>query len=295
MTVHLLIIDPQNDFCVAEEKQGHRGALAVPGAFDDMVRLAAMIDRVSHQISTIHVSLDSHHSIGIERPIWWKRVSDGLPPDPFTVLGIHPDANRIVRIEKIEGHPTPTEEEYTTYLPDFLYRGGPTGTGSFGYLQALVASGRYLHTVWPVHCVIGTWGWCIVPELAEALHRWEVSHFTRVNYVMKGTNPWTEQFSCMRAEVPDPNDVCTQVNDQWIRLLEKGESIAVAGEALSHCVAYTLKDMADLFTSSENVQRIVLLTDATSCVPGYDSFGAALLEDMTHRGMKTSTTTHFLI
>ena len=62
---------------------------------------------------------------------------------------------------------SPTEEEYTTYIPSFLHQGGPTGKGSFGYLEALATKGRYPHVVWPVHCVVGSWGWGLVDELAQ--------------------------------------------------------------------------------------------------------------------------------
>ena len=78
--VHLLIIDPQNDFCdlpLAEQSTdpltiGDKRvpALPVTGADQDMKRLAAFIDRVGNKLSGIHVTLDSHYPIDIAHPTW---------------------------------------------------------------------------------------------------------------------------------------------------------------------------------------------------------------------------------
>jgi nicotinamidase-related amidase len=51
MTVHGLIIDPQEDFC-----NPATGALFVPGAEKDMARLAAMIRRIKGKVDDIHAS-----------------------------------------------------------------------------------------------------------------------------------------------------------------------------------------------------------------------------------------------
>ena len=74
MKLHLLIIDPQNDFC------SPHGSLYVPGAEEDMGRLARLIDRLKNKIADIHVTLDSHRMIDISHPGWW-RDSNGHQPD----------------------------------------------------------------------------------------------------------------------------------------------------------------------------------------------------------------------
>lgn len=296
-SLHLLIVDPQNDFCIADDGKGNKGTLVVPGADNDMTRLAKLIRRLGDRIDDIHVTMDSHQRIGIERPRWWRRVSDGAEPAPFTCLGIHPDGKRIVKYEVGGSNPnafgmSPTEEEYTTRIPSYLHQGGPTGKGSFGYLQALAARGRYPHIVWTVHCVVGTWGWSVVPDLADALGQWENDQFARVNYIVKGNNPWTEHFSGVAAEVPDPNDPNTQINTQLVQTLTSADEIAVTGEALSHCVANTGRDIADTFDKLQAkgcIEKMTLLTDTTSNVGGFDFLGQAFIKDLTARGMRLST------
>jgi len=316
MKIHLFIVDPQCDFCVADsmaktkaalvqagmdsseahrvcDPYGNKGTLVVPGAEDDMGRVATMIKRIGPKFDDITVTLDSHQGVGIERPGWWKRVGDGAAPAPFSILGIHPDGKRIVTLDAANGM-APTEEEYTTHLPSFLHGGGPTGEGTFGYLKALAANGRYPHVVWTVHCVVGTWGWSIVPVLADALLDWEHSEFGRINYVTKGNNPWTEHFSAVKAEVPDPGDPSTQINTNLIQSLEEADIIPVTGEALSHCVANSVRDVGDCFSDPKYVSKLVLLTDASSNVGGFEFLGDAFMQEMLAKGMQTSTTVDFL-
>ena len=300
----VLIVDPQQDFVIADDGHGHKGSLVVPGAYDDMKRVATMIDRLGKKVRKYHVTLDSHQTFGIERPRWWVRVSDGSHVAPFTCLGIHPDGKRIVKVEFPGGVPTPTDEEYTTYVPSYLHNGGPvidpndpTGKkrlGSFGYLQALAKGGKYPHVVWPVHCCVGKWGWSVVEEVADALARWEYNGPARVDYVVKGNNPWTEHFSGVSAEVPDPDDPTTQVNTGLIETMEQADLIALTGEALSHCVCNTVRGIAANFSDPKFVQKLVLLTDASSNVSGFEFLGDAFIKDMKALGMQTSTTIDFL-
>jgi nicotinamidase-related amidase len=301
MNLQLLIVDPQNDFCIADDKKGNKGTLVVPGAEADVHRLSAMIRRLGSKIDDIHVTLDSHRTIGIERPNgWWKRASDGASPAPFTCLGIHPDGKRVVKFAPGGSAPnafnmSPTEEEYVTVIPSFMHSGGPTGKGSFGYLQALAARGKYPHIIWTEHCVIGTWGHNVVPELGGALRDWELQVNGFVDFVTKGSNPFTEHFSAIAAEIPDPKDPATQVNTRLIRNLEEADLILVTGEALSHCVASTIKGVAENFANTSYVSKLVLLTDATSNVGGFEFLGDAFVKELMAKGMRCDTTTGFSV
>jgi len=279
MRIHAIIVDPQNDFC------DPKGTLFVTGGDKDMSRVAQMINRIGPKLDDIHVTLDSHRLIDISHPKWWKRVGDGMPPAPFTILGL--DGKRIVKIDFSGGSPVPTSEEYTTYLPSFLNR-------SREYLKLLADTKRYPHCIWPPHCLIGTWGHNVYPELADALRKWEDAQFAMTDYVTKGSNPWTEHFSGIKAEVPDPSDPTTQVNSGLIKTLEEADIVVVSGEALSHCVANTVRDTGACFSDPKYIEKIVLLTDATSNVPGFDNFGKDFLDEMTKKGMQTNTTTKFL-
>lgn len=260
MKTHLLVIDPQNDFCDPEG-----GALYVPGAEADMARLAALIDRLGGAIDAIHVTLDSHHPIDIAHPVFW-RDTEGNPPAPFT--GIAPDAVR--------------SGEWTTRRPEDRGR-------ALAYLDALAKGGRYPHTIWPTHCLIGSRGHNVEPTLFAALARWEIARHAVVDYVMKGKNPWTEHFSAIRAEVIDPDDPHTQPNTALIEALRGADRVLVAGEAGSHCVANTVRDLADVLGDRAGIERLVLLEDTISPVPGFEGFQKDFVADLTARGMRLST------
>ena len=78
--IHLLIIDPQNDFCDPQN-----GNLYVPGAEQDMLRLATMVDRLRDKLADIHVTLDSHHMVDIAHPVFWRN-SNGENTAPFSQI-----------------------------------------------------------------------------------------------------------------------------------------------------------------------------------------------------------------
>ena len=79
------MIDPQNDFCIANGPGGEKGALVVGGADADMARLAAFINKNEKRIEEIHCTLDSHQSVHIAHPIFWVN-SKGEHPAPFSTI-----------------------------------------------------------------------------------------------------------------------------------------------------------------------------------------------------------------
>jgi nicotinamidase-related amidase len=115
-----------------------------------------------------------------------------------------------------------------------------------------------------------------------------------VDYVTKGSNPWTEHYSAVCADVPDPADPGTQINTRFIQTLTEADVVAIAGEAGSHCLAYTVRDVANSFGDDSYVQRLVLLEDATSPVSGFENLQSDFIREMRGRGMQVTTTRDFL-
>ena len=269
MSLHLLLIDPQNDFC------DPNGSLFVPGADDDMRRAADLVARLGERIDAIHVTLDRHHALDISHPGWWTTAS-GRPPVPFTLI----TADDLAEGRVDTSHPEHRER-------------------SLAYLRALESSGRYPHTIWPEHCLIGDTGGDIFPPLESALSDWERIDARRRRIVEKGSNPFTEHFSAVRAEVPDPTDRGTQTNEGFIAALEPADQILVAGEAGTHCVMNTVADLAESFGSRGTIEKVVWLDDATSPVPdppGTTLFSEALRATRSRlekRGMRSARTSDF--
>ncbi len=263
MNVQLLIIDPQNDFC------SPNGNLFVPGANNDMNRLTKMIKRIGKKLNGINVTLDSHRTVDIAHPIFWID-SNGKNPDPFTIISVDDVKNGVWRAT----------------LPGLQNK-------AMEYVQKLKDNDRYILCIWPEHCIIGSNGHAIYPELSDELLAWEKQNFKLINYVTKGSNIFTEHYSAVKADVEQPDDPSTLLNTPLLDLLSDSDIVAITGEALSHCVANTVSDIADNF-GEENIKKLVLLEDTTSNVPGFENLGEDFVKEMTSRGMKISTSVDFL-
>lgn len=269
LRVHLLVIDPQNDFC---DIPG--AALPVSGANADMERLAKLIDRVGHKLDDIHVTLDSHRPIDIAHPGFWAD-GKGSNPNPFTMISSGDIEAGI----------------WTPSNPSLRDR-------ALAYTRALEAGGKYALIIWPEHCLIGTWGHNVHSKLNEALYRWSKKHFATVDYVTKGSNPFTEHYGALMAEVPDSEDPGTALNTRVLEMLAEADIIGVAGEASSHCVLTTVNQIAENI-GEEHIKKFHLLTDCMSPVapvPGADfpAIASAWLKDMQKRGMTLTTSKDFL-
>ncbi len=270
MRVHLMIIDPQKDFMDDSDS-----SLAVPGANDDMNRVAAMIDRIGHKLEDIHVTLDSHRVIDVGHSGMWRN-KDGELPAPFTMITADDLENEI----------------WTTRHPGLRSR-------MLDYARSLEAAGNYPLMVWPEHCVIGTAGHNVQSNLMEALQRWERRQFANIDFVVKGTNAFTEHYGALMAEVPDPTDPATNLNTAFLDVLSEADLVVIAGEALSHCVKSTVSQIADNI-GEEHIKKFVLLTDCSSPVPkvgdgpDFPAIAESWVKEMQARGMQVSTSVEFL-
>lgn len=261
--VRLLIIDPQNDFCDLPDS-----ALPVPGACNDLLRLASFIDTCKSQIDDIIVSLDSHPTIAIERPAFW-RTPEGNPPAPFTV----------VTAKDVQEHKfVPADEALYDYALE--------------YCTNLQKSGKYTLMLWPAHCVLGTNGHAIFEPLMTQIMNWEHFAIKNSTMILKGMHPLTEQYSAVKAEVPIEDQALTQTNMQLVNALFTSKSqeqinIFVAGEALSHCVKATLEDLLRL--APPNV-KFTLLTDACSPVASFEQVAQNFINELQNNGTQCITT-----
>ena len=264
MRVELLIIDPQRDFHDIPE-----ATLGVPGACEDAKRLSVFIGKHADKLDDIHVSLDTHQRMAIFHPMPWVN-NKGKNPNPFDEI----------------------------LLDDF----GPKGWHAFNptldpifqnYLEQLKVNGRYTLRIWPYHCLVGHSGGNVYEPIAEALGKWESKFFAKVDYVAKGHSSWTEHYSIVQADVPDPNDPTTLLNTRLINTLESADLIFIAGQASSHCLANTGRDIVANF-GADSIKKLVFLTDATSPVPGCESMADEFFRDMKNAGatlMKTTEVT----
>ena len=276
--IQLLIIDPQNDFCDlppswrpldAVTGQTTAPALPVTGAHADMLRLARLIEVGAAGLTGITVTLDSHHRFDIAHPTFWA-TGAGEAVVPFTP---------ITASQVRQGLFVPKDAEM---LPKAL-----------AYLDELERRGRYTLMVWPVHCEIGSWGHNVHVAVKAAYNQWEDRQLAVAQMVFKGSNPWTEHYSAIQAEVPDANDPDTQLNTALIAALDQADLLVIAGEASSHCVKATTEHIVENLPSARP-SKVILLTDCMSPVGGFEAQQQAFLDDMKRRGVVLSTSAQML-
>jgi nicotinamidase/pyrazinamidase len=261
MTNTLLIIDPQFDFC------DKGGALYVPGADEDCARLAGMIRRLDDRLNSIHVTMDTHHLFHVAHPVFWKN-REGKHPEPFTII----TSETIAR-----GEWSASVAQYQNYAVE--------------YVNTLEKTGKYSLCIWPPHCLIGTRGHQIYQPLSEALLEWEKASPGRVvDYTYKGSNVRTEHYSAIRAEVSDAADPSSRTNFALIERLKGADNIAIAGEALSHCVANTVRDLITCIPA----ERLIVLTDVSSNVSGFEKLGTDFTDEVEQIGVRLMTSAEFL-
>ena len=295
----LVIIDPQNSFCKpipqSDQQLLHDGELCIDGAWDDMERLANLIVDLGDNLSDIKVTLDSHQRMHIAHPDWFCDAL-GNQPAPFTFMRA---VNDVIMGSILETNPNGQSTfkelgEFETIKPEMFQK-------TYDYLIQLKDNNRYPHCLWPPHCQIGTSGHNIVTPLYNALDSWCSEYGRTLDILHKGENPWAEHFSAVRAEVVDPNDAKSHLNTVFILSLMEADEILFSGQARSHCVANTVRDIANEFINNgslgqndEFIKKCTLLTDTTSDVQGFEDLGNAFIEEMVARGMKTTTCTELI-
>lgn len=273
----LLIVDPQNDFCdlpqhwrpvAPQTGTALAPSLPVAGAHADMQRLAGWMDRQGGRLDRITVTLDSHQAYDIAHPAFWRQ-RDGAAVAPFTAI-----AAAQVR------------------AGDFVPRDANALPRTLAYLDALQALSRYQLMVWPLHCEIGSWGHGVHADVLSACRRWQEARRQAVRHVFKGMNPWTEHYSALCAEVPDPQDAETGLDTALLAQLRQSDTLVIAGEAGSHCVRATVEHIVEHWGDHG---RIVLLTDCMSPVGGFEQAQADFLQRMRVLGVRCETSDSFAL
>ena len=231
-------IDCQVGFCSPE------GSLFVPGAIDDTVRTLRWLYANLDKLSALHFSLDTHRVFQIFHPAWWTDAK-GEHPAPFTPLS-YADL-RSGRYQPV-AHPRESLE----------------------YVKQLESSGKYSLTIWPFHTLLGGVSHALVPAMMEAAIFHSLTRMHQTHFETKGTHAMTENYSVLSPEVRELNGTPVgSFNSAFFRMLMDYDRVYVFGQAKSHCVLSTLRDIRDEIERSDPklAQKVWILEDAMSPVP----------------------------
>jgi len=151
----------------------------------------------------------------------------------------------------------------------------------------LEKKGRFQLCIWPEHALIGTHGHSINSSVNDALQEWCGVTLNTVQYIMKGTNCLVEMYSAICAEVEIKTDPSTSVDELLIERLNEADKLIICGQALSHCLNYTARDILKYWTKEPS--RLCILIDCSSSVPGFEEDGEKFIRDMKAAGCTMTT------
>jgi nicotinamidase-related amidase len=251
----LMLIDVQNTFCIPDFEL-YVGGRSGRGAVEDNARLCQFIYRNLGDITQITATMDTHKAMQVFHAIFFVD-KDGNHPAPYT--DIH-------AAELREGRWmfNPALSDEFSIAPEYGQQ------MMIHYAETLQKKGKYALTIWPYHAMLGGIGHALVSSVEEALFFHSIARNTQYEIEIKGDKPFTENYSVVGPEVltgPMGETLGTH-NPKFIERLQHFDRLIIAGQAKSHCVAWTVSDLLDDINDidPELARKIHLLEDCSSPV-----------------------------
>jgi nicotinamidase-related amidase len=255
----LVAVDVQNTFCIPGFEL-FVGGRSGTGAVDDNRRLCEFIYRNLDVIAQISPTMDTHQAMQIFHSAFWVN-DEGEHPAPFTLISEEDIEKGRWKFNPVLCHSLAIDKDYAQ-------------RHLLNYTKILKEGGKYDLTIWPYHVMLGSIGHALVSAVEEAIFFHSIARYSQPSFQVKGDNPLTEHYSVLGPEVlegPDGEPIA-QKNVKFIERLLQFDAVIIAGQAKSHCVAWTIDDLLeDIFVRDKKLaERVYLLEDCTSpvVVPG---------------------------
>lgn len=260
----LVIVDCQNTFCIPEFEL-FVGGRSGRGAMEDNLRLCEFIYRNLGVITEIVPTMDTHTAMQIFHPVFWVNQA-----------GEHPKPHTVISLEDVQtGAWMANPDVATSVSPGDAKK---LQQHAVHYVKQLTERGKYPLMVWPYHSMLGGIGHALVSAVEEALFFHCLARKSQTRFEIKGDNPRTEHYSVLYPEVregPDGEPLPQREGGLLARLL-RVDAVIIAGQAKSHCVAWTIDDLLTEVKARNPklVEKVYLLEDCTSpvVVPGVVDF-----------------------
>lgn len=257
--ISLLAIDVQNTFCIPGFElyvSGRSGTAAV----DDNRRLAEFIYRNLAILTEISATMDTHEAMQIFHPIFLVNER-GEHPEPFSLISAEDIEQKRWRFNHALAESLGIS---TAYGQQHLHH----------YTQELKQRQKYDLTIWPYHAMLGGIGHALVSTIEEAIFFHTLARYSQPDFKVKGQNALTEHYSALGPEVLDGpgGKPIGRKSQEFIEKLIHFDAVIIAGQAKSHCVAWTIDDLlTDIRQQDERlVRKVYLLEDCSSpvVIPG---------------------------
>jgi nicotinamidase-related amidase len=260
----LLLIDVQNTFCIPDFELFVAGKSGM-GAVEDNIRLCEFIYRNLNVITEITPTMDTHTAMQIFHPIFW-----------LDRTGEHPVPGTIITLEDVQKEIWQVNPAITSNLD----RGDYCALQQYAlhYVKKLTEAGKYPLMIWSYHAMLGGIGHALVSAVEEAIFFHNIARNSQTKFELKGSNPLTENYSVLCPEILEGKDgkAIARKNSNLIQKLLDFDAVIIAGQAKSHCVAWTIDDLLTEITARDSnlAKKVYLLEDCTSAVviPGAIDF-----------------------
>jgi nicotinamidase-related amidase len=255
LKISLLLIDVQNTFCIPDFEL-YVGGTSGTGAVDDNRRLCEFIYRNLNLITEICPTMDTHQVIQIFHSIFLVN-DNGEHPTPYTLITPEDIKDGIWKFNRELSSGLQINEDYGQ---EYLLH----------YTQKLKEGGKYDLTIWPYHAMLGGIGHALVSTVEEAVFFHSIARLSQPDFQVSGSNPFTESYSALSAEVLEgpKGEQIDDKNVMFTRKLLDFDAVIIAGQAKSHCVAWTIDDLLNeiYISDKKRTEKVYLLEDCTSPV-----------------------------
>ncbi len=259
LKISLLLVDVQNTFCIPDFELFVGGATGT-GAVDDNLRLCQFIYRNLDVITEICPTMDTHQSMQIFHSIFLVN-NQGEHPEPYTLITPEDIEQGAWRFNPELSSSLDIDE---TYAQEYLRH----------YTRTLKEGGKYDLTIWPYHAMLGGIGHALVSAVEEAIFFHSIARYSQPDFQVKGGNPFTENYSVLKPEVLEDavGEQIAEKNVGFIKKLLDFDAVVIAGQAKSHCLAWTIDDLLSEIQVSDKklAEKVYLLEDCSSpvVIPG---------------------------
>jgi nicotinamidase-related amidase len=255
----LMLIDVQNTFCIPDFEL-YVGGRSGRGAVEDNIRLCEFIYRNLGNITHITATMDTHLAMQVFHAIFF--------------------------VDKNGNHPAPYTDIHVSELRDGKWMFNVALAPQLGvapeygqqmmihYAEQLEKKSKYALTIWPYHAMLGGIGHALVSSVEEAIFFHSIARVAQPAMEIKGDKPFTENYSVIGPEVltgPRGETLGTH-NQRFIERLQQSDRLIIAGQAKSHCVAWTVSDLLEdiALLDLDLAAKVYLLENCTSpvVVPG---------------------------
>jgi nicotinamidase-related amidase len=260
----LLLVDVQNTFCIPGYELFVAGRSG-DGAVADTVRLCRFLYRNLAAVTVVRATLDTHSAFQIFHPAFWVD-EQGRHPEPLTAIAVEDVERGRWRVNPLVAPSLDYDaaDELDAYARH--------------YVRRLAAAEKYDLMIWPYHAILGGPSHAMVSAVHEAVFFHSLARASQTRYEVKGDRPLTEHYSALRPEVTHDHRGrrIAGENRGFVETLLDHDLVVVAGQAKSHCLAWTIEDLLGAIRQrdSELARKVYLLEDCTSpvVIPGAVDF-----------------------